>query len=191
MDLEIRVYNEKADEIFFKGIKNVKDIRHVLNSVRRGRNAVAKPYITTIHIMGDKNPFRIGREQDIVEWLTKRMKDRPEEKRSKIPIEKTTPIPQVVTFVDEPYEKLTDQECWDEFMRLLDLQESIEGGGKGFLLDSPRKDEVKKFMKVMDSSGIEHSCNKQPSFTNWFYKCKGRSFSIVEYRLGWMELRWG
>jgi hypothetical protein len=75
MDIEIRVYNEGADEIYFKGIKNVKDIRHVLNKVRRGRGIIEKPYITTSHIMGDKAPFRIGREKDIEEWLTKRLKE--------------------------------------------------------------------------------------------------------------------
>jgi hypothetical protein len=76
MDLEIRVYNEPAQELYMKRLFNVTDARQVLNRVRRGRGIIEKPYITTIWIMGDKNPFRVAREDDIEAWLKKRMKEK-------------------------------------------------------------------------------------------------------------------
>jgi NACalpha-BTF3-like transcription factor len=74
MNLEIKVYNETAQELYIKFIQNVKDIRHVLNKIRRGRSAIEKPNITTIQIAGDKNAFRVGREDDIEAWLKRKMK---------------------------------------------------------------------------------------------------------------------
>ncbi|MDR1506557.1 MAG: hypothetical protein LBI67_05590 [Treponema sp.] len=75
MDCTVRVANEKAREIYIKELSDVNDPRQVMNKLRRARNIIEKPCVSTIHIAGDKNTFRVGREDDIKIWLEQRIKE--------------------------------------------------------------------------------------------------------------------
>jgi hypothetical protein len=90
-------------------------------------------------------------------------------------------------------EMITEQEAWDEYANLFDLQEErilYQSNG----IEPSRIIEralVFDFIKRMKEAGFLYVENIQPKFKNWFFKCKGRTFSICVYRDGWMELRWG
>jgi hypothetical protein len=88
---------------------------------------------------------------------------------------------------------ITEQEAWDEYMKLLDLQEkSLLFQSKGIELS--RTDDralVFDFVTRMKEAGFLRLENIQPEFTNWFFYCKGRRFSICQYTNGFLELRWG
>jgi hypothetical protein len=84
----------------------------------------------------------------------------------------------------------TEQEFWDEYMKLLDAQVG-DGVGKHFKADDPMQSIVYQFMKEMNEAGLEQKGTNCPRFTNRFFSCKGRTFSICKYANGKMELRWG
>ena len=75
MDCTIRVVNESAREIYIKELSDVNAPRQVLNKLRRARNIIEKPCVSEIHIAGDKNAFRVGREDDTEVWLKRRIKE--------------------------------------------------------------------------------------------------------------------
>jgi hypothetical protein len=75
MDCTIKVFNESAQEYYIKELLDVNDPRQVLNKLRRARKIIETPYVSTIHIAGDKNAFRVGREEDIEIWLKQRIKE--------------------------------------------------------------------------------------------------------------------
>ncbi|GHV89898.1 hypothetical protein AGMMS50268_04010 [Spirochaetia bacterium] len=75
MDCTIMVVNEEAKEIYIKELSGVSDPRQVLNKLRRARNIIEKPYVTTVHIEGDKKAFRIGTEKDTENWLRQRIRN--------------------------------------------------------------------------------------------------------------------
>ncbi|GHT52536.1 hypothetical protein FACS1894106_1490 [Spirochaetia bacterium] len=74
MNCTIRVVNEEACEIYIKELSGVSDPRQVLNKLRRARNIIEIPHVSTVHIEGDKNAFRIGTEKDTEIWLRQRIK---------------------------------------------------------------------------------------------------------------------
>jgi hypothetical protein len=75
MDCTIRVFNEETQEIYTKEFCGVTDPRQIMNKLRRAKNIIEKPSVSTVHIAGDKNPFRIpGREEDVELWLKQRIK---------------------------------------------------------------------------------------------------------------------
>jgi hypothetical protein len=75
MDCTIRVVNEAAREIYIKELIGVSDPRQVINRLRRARNLIEKPCISTIQIEGDKRAFRVGPEKDVEIWLKQRIKE--------------------------------------------------------------------------------------------------------------------
>ena len=83
-----------------------------------------------------------------------------------------------------------EQECWDEFMRLIDLQKKYNDG-KCFLPTDSIQDRVMAFMDEMREAGLEENKQSGSYFRNWFFRCQGRLFSICKYSNGKMELRWG
>jgi hypothetical protein len=56
-------------------MSGVNDHRQILNKLRRARNIIDKPYVSEIHIAGDKHAFRVGREEDTAIWLKERIKE--------------------------------------------------------------------------------------------------------------------
>jgi hypothetical protein len=95
----------------------------------------------------------------------------------------------------------TEQEFFDEFMRLMDFQKKSEfRDSKGFEPKDEHYKEVLALINDMEEAGFGQNHNFNLRFKNYFFKCGNklssgkvdtRTFSICIYISGWMELRWG
>jgi hypothetical protein len=75
---------------------------------------------------------------------------------------------------------ITEQEAWDEHMKLMDLQaESILHQSKGIESSGIDRILVFDFVNRMKESGFLESENIQPGFRNWFFRCKIRSIKCL------------
>jgi hypothetical protein len=71
-DVEIKVIAQDSRSLY-SAIVTTHDPRQVWNKIRIGRNAIGLENITTVHLVDeDRQPFRVGKEGDTVEWLRKR-----------------------------------------------------------------------------------------------------------------------
>jgi hypothetical protein len=86
---------------------------------------------------------------------------------------------------------MEEQEIFDEYMRLCDLQEKdSKRNSKGFSPSDSAYNHVHLLMHKMRTAGLKVETTVGFSFHNWFFRCKDRTFSICVYNDGWMELRW-
>jgi len=102
----------------------------------------------------------------------------------------------------------TEQEFFDEYMRLVDLQDynpNNRGGSKGFIYGRKAFDEVLALIVEMEEANLNLKHNLNKNFKNYFFKCKNKYkhpdtdeeieisnvFSICIFNGFWMELRWG
>jgi hypothetical protein len=87
---------------------------------------------------------------------------------------------------------ITEQEAWDEYKKLMDLQEkSILHQSKG--IESSKINDCKlvtDFVTRMKEAGFLYLENKRLGVTNWFFSCNGRLFVISQDSSGFLELRW-
>jgi hypothetical protein len=86
---------------------------------------------------------------------------------------------------------VTEQTLWDEYMNLVALQIKISGKGTGFEKKDSNREKVWDWKRRADQARLADGMHMGKEFENWFFKCKGRNFSICEYADGWLELRWG
>jgi hypothetical protein len=70
MKVGIKVFKEDESHLYAAYIETA-DYRQVLNEIRKGRNAVGSPNISTVHLGCLKQAFRVGGEKDTTEWLKK------------------------------------------------------------------------------------------------------------------------
>jgi len=102
----------------------------------------------------------------------------------------------------------TEQDFFDEYMRLVGLQdynENARGGSKGFIFGRKEFDEVLALMVEMEEANLNQKYSLNKNFRNYFFKCKHKDkhpdtdeeieisniFSICIFNGFWMELRWG
>jgi hypothetical protein len=87
---------------------------------------------------------------------------------------------------------MTEQEIFDEYMRLCNLQNRYgRNNSKGFSSSDSICDQVYTLMDKMRDIGLKENKTVGRYFRNWFFICKDRTFSICVYANGYMELRWG
>jgi hypothetical protein len=70
MKVVIKVYKEDKSHLYAAVIET-SDYRQVFNELRKGRNAIGSPNISTVHLGILKQEFRVGGEKDTAEWLKK------------------------------------------------------------------------------------------------------------------------
>ena len=100
----------------------------------------------------------------------------------------------------------TEQECWDEFMRLIDLQpKNVHRNTRCFTSPDQNIYCVLSLVDEMRKIGLKQQVQESAIFKNYFFRCKhtikhsdcgedvaeSRTLSICIYFAGWVELRWG